>query len=70
VLILNEAHLLAVRGEFAGHYNAARPRQGIAQRAPEEDPDGQVTTVIDLESVRIRRRPVLGGLTSEYQVAA
>lgn len=70
LLILNEAHLRAVLAEFAAHYNIARPHQGIAQRAPNDDPDHSLAWVIDLESARIRRKPVLGGLTSEYQIAA
>jgi len=28
-----------VLGEFAAHYNAARPHQGIAQRVPGVPPD-------------------------------
>jgi hypothetical protein len=55
-----------VLSEFAAHYNAARPHQGI----PDHDPDHPAATVIDLEAARIRRKPVLGGITSEYQAAA
>jgi hypothetical protein len=64
ILILNEAHLRTVLNEFASHYNGARPHQGIAQRVPDGDPDHLVAKVIDLDSARIRRRSVLGGLTS------
>ena len=39
VLILGEAHLRAIRTEYQGHYNAARPHQGIDQRTPDRDPD-------------------------------
>jgi hypothetical protein len=56
--------------EYALYYNAERPHQGIDQRVPEHDPDQPVATVIDLDTARVRRRPVLGGLTSEYQVTA
>ena len=70
LLILNEARLHAVLTEYAVHYNAVRPHQGIAQRVPEQDPNKPaVATVIDLDTARIRRRPILGGLTSEYQIA-
>jgi hypothetical protein len=55
--------------EYAAHYNAARPHQGIAQHVP-DDHDQPTGQVIDLGTARIRRRPVLGGLTSEYQIAA
>jgi putative transposase len=70
VLIVNEAHLHAVLAQYVAHYNAARPHQGIAQRCPEDDPDRPPAAVIDLSAVRVRRRPVLGGITSEYQIAA
>jgi len=70
LLILNEVHLHAVLGEFTAHYNAARPHQGSAQRVPDDDPDHSVAKVIDLETARIRRKPVLGGITSEYQIAS
>jgi hypothetical protein len=48
----------------------SRPHQGIGQRVPDHDPDQQVASAIDLDTARIRRRPVLGGLTNEYQAAA
>ncbi len=70
LLLLNEAHLRVVLTEYAAHYNAARPHQGIAQRVPDDDPDQPTGQVIDLDAVRIRRRPVLGGISSEYQIAA
>ena len=34
MLIVGEAHLRAVLGEYQVHYNMARPHQGIAQRVP------------------------------------
>jgi hypothetical protein len=69
VLIVNEAHLHAVLAKYVAHYNAARPHQGITQRCPEDDPDRAPAAVIDLSAARVRRRPVLGGITSEYQIA-
>ncbi len=70
VLIVNEAHLHAVLAEYVAHYNAARPHQGIDQRCPEDDPDRAPAAVIDLSAARVGRKPVVGGITSEYQVAA
>jgi transposase len=70
LLILNETHLRAVLAEYAAHYNAARPHQGIGQCVPDDDPDHSSARLIDLEATRIRRKRVLGGLTSEYQEAA
>lgn len=70
VLMLSEARLRIVLGEYAEHYSAARPYRGVSLRVPDDEPDQPSARIIDLESARIRRRPVLGGLTSEYQVAA
>src|SRR4029077_11892668 len=66
VLILGEAHLRSVLAEYQVHYNNARPHQGIAQRVPDDDPDAPRATVTDVDSERIRRKPVLGGLINEY----
>ena len=70
ILVLNEAHLRTVLAEYITHYNTARPHQGIARRVPDDDPDHPSAKVIDLQSARIRRRAILGGITSEYEVAA
>jgi transposase InsO family protein len=70
VLILGEAHLRAVLAEYQGHYNTARPHQGIAQHVPDGERDPRRIAATDLESGRIHRRPVLGGLINEYTHAA
>ena len=70
VLILGEAHLRAVLAEYHLHYNTARPHQGIAQRVPDDEPGAPRTTVTDVDTQQIRRRPVLGGLINEYTHAA
>jgi putative transposase len=70
VLILGEAHLRAVLAEYQEHYNTARPHQGIAQRIPDGDPDASEGSAADLDSRRIRRKPVLNGLINEYLRAA
>ena len=69
-LILGEAHLRAVLTEYQQHYNTARPHQGIAQHIPGAERDTTRFTVTDLDSARIHRRPVLGGLINEYTHAA
>jgi hypothetical protein len=51
-------------------YNTARPHQGIAQRTPDGEGDGDHLTVADLDRERIYRKPVLGGLINEYSRAA
>ena len=70
MLILGEAHLRAILTEYQEHYNTARPHQGIDQRTPDRDPDAFPSTTADLDSRRIRRKPVLNGLINEYQRAA
>jgi putative transposase len=70
VLILGEAHLHTVLTEYQVHYNTARPHQGISQRVPDDGPDAPRATMTDVDSQRIRRKPVLGGLINEYTHAA
>ena len=68
LLILDERHLRQVLTEYLQHYNTARPHRALGQLAP-----GQAHTrppQINLAEHRIRRKQVLGGLTSEYQIAA
>ena len=70
MLILGEAHLRTVLAEYQVHYNTARPHQGIAQRVPDGEHDGDHLSVADLDRERILRKPVLGGLINEYSRAA
>jgi putative transposase len=68
VLIVSEHHLRQVLTECILHYSTARPHRALGQLAP-----GQAHTrppQINLAEHRIRRKQVLGGLTSEYQIAA
>ncbi len=70
VLIFSEQHLRAVLTDYQTHYNTARPHQGIAQRVPDDELDAARTTVTDVDSRQIRRKPILGGLINEYSHAA
>ena len=70
VLIIGDAHLRAALAEYQIHYNTARPHQGIAQHVPDHEPDAARTTMTDVDTQQIRRRPVLGGLINEYSHAA
>lgn len=70
VLIIGERHLQAILTEYQQHYNVARPHQGIAQRAPDDEPDVPRRIGTDLDTQQIRRRPVLNGLINEYTHAA
>ena len=64
VLIPSEAHVHTVLTEYQVHYNTARPHQGISQRVP-DGPEAPRATMTDVDSERIRRKPVLGGLINE-----
>jgi hypothetical protein len=70
MLILNQAHLRAVLGEYQAHRNMARPHQGIDQRVPGCDRGVPSAVEVNLDAQRIHRRPVLGGLINEYSRAA
>ncbi len=65
VLILGERHLSKALAEYARHYNSHRPHQGLQQKPPLRQPGHAVDI-----TARIERRPVLGGLISEYRRAA
>ncbi len=65
VLILGERHLRAVLAGYARHYNGHRPHQGRQQEPPLRQPG----RAVDM-TARIERRPVLGGLISEYHRAS
>jgi putative transposase len=68
LLIVNERHLRRMLTEYMVHYNTARPHRALGQPAPVQAhaPPPEV----NLAGHRIRRKPILGGLTHEYQVAA
>jgi transposase InsO family protein len=65
MLIFGERHLRAVLTEYETHYNGRRPHRSRQLRPPRPD-----HPVADLSLERIQRRPVLGGLISEYERVA
>ena len=65
MLIFGERHLRSVLAEYARHYNGQRPHRSRALRPPRPD-----HPTADLSQQRFMRRPVLGGLLSEYERAA
>jgi putative transposase len=65
MLIFGERHLRAVLAEYEAPYNGRRPHRG-RQLGPLR-PDHPVA---DLSKERIKRRPILGGLISEYERVA
>jgi putative transposase len=65
LLIFGERHLRKVLAQYETHYNGRRPHRSRRLRPPRPD-----HPVADLSKERIQRRPVLGGLISEYERAA
>ena len=68
LLIVNEHHLRRVLTGYLLHYNTARPHRALGQLAPAQAPTRPPQ--INLAEHRIRRKQILDGLTSEYQIAA
>ena len=68
LLILGERYLGGVLGEYVGHFNRARPHQGIGQRTPV--PTGIAAGPWSKASKGLIAVPVLGGLHHEYRLAA
>ncbi len=67
VLVLTEAHLRRVLGQYVTYFNGGRPHQGLAQRLPQPP---QPPKQPDDAGGRIVAVPVLGGLHHTYQRAA
>jgi putative transposase len=65
MLIFGERHLRTVLAEYETHYNGRRPHRSRQLRPPRPD-----HPVADPSKERIKRRPVLGGLINEYELAA
>jgi transposase InsO family protein len=65
MLISGERHLRAVLAQYETHYNGRRPHRSRQLRPPRPD-----HPAADHSRERIQRRPVLGGLISEYERAA
>jgi putative transposase len=65
LLIVGERHLRRALDEYARHYNGRRPHRSLDLQPPRSD-----HPAIDLTHQRIKRRPILGGLITEYERAA
>jgi hypothetical protein len=68
LLIVNERHLRGVLAAYLRHVNTAQPHRFLKQLAPAQA-ETQPPAPIDLNDYQIVRRPLLEGLTSEYQTA-
>ena len=67
LLIVNMHHLRQVLTEYLLHYTV-RPHRALGQFAP--DQAHTQPPQVNLAEHRIRRKQVLSGLTSEYEIAA
>ena len=65
MLIFGQRHLRTILAQYEAHYNGRRPHRRRQLRPPRPD-----HPVADLSQERIQRRPVLGGLLSEYERTA
>jgi transposase InsO family protein len=68
VLVLNTSHARKILARYQRHYNEHRPHQARHQLPP--NADQQPATVHDLDTRRLLRTRVLGGLINEYQYTA
>ena len=65
MLIVSKRHLDAVLAEYVRHYNGRRPHRSRELRPPRP-----THVVANLDSQRIKRQRLLGGLINEYERAA
>ncbi|MEU1802736.1 integrase core domain-containing protein [Streptomyces sp. NPDC019937] len=68
VLIMNEAHARHVLAAYERHYNEHRPHQARNQLPP--DVPEQPAVAHDLNTHKVLRTRILGGLINEYRYAA
>jgi hypothetical protein len=68
ILIVNERQLRPVVTVYLSNFNAARPHRSLNQLAPVQV-ENRPPEPIDLAGHQVRRRPILGGITSEYHCA-
>ena len=68
ILILGEAHARQVLKTYEDHYNRHRPHQGRHQLPP--DTQQHPAAIHDLDTHRLHRTRILGGLINEYKYAA
>jgi putative transposase len=69
VLVVNERHLRRILTVYLHHFNTARPHRTLEQLTPTQA-DTQPPHAVNLADYQVGRRPILDGLTSEYQIAA
>jgi putative transposase len=65
MLIFGQRHLRTILAQYDAHYNGRRPHRSRQLHPPRPD-----HPPAELSQARIQRRPVLGGLISEYERVA
>jgi hypothetical protein len=68
MLIMNDAHAQHVLATYERHYNEHRPHRARNQLPP--GADQQPIAVHELQSRRLLRTRILGGVINEYRYAA
>jgi transposase InsO family protein len=69
ILVVNERYLRRILTIYLHHFNTARPHRTLRQLTPAQA-ETQPPPMINLTDYQVRRRAILDGLTSEYQIAA
>jgi putative transposase len=69
ILVVHERHLHRILTIYLHHFNTARPHRTLAQLSPAQA-ETLPPPLINLADHPVHRRPILDGLTSEYQIAA
>jgi hypothetical protein len=69
LLIVNERHLHRVVTVYLSHFNSYRPHRSLAQLTPAQVETG-IPERTNLGDYKLRRKPILDRLTSEYHRAA
>jgi transposase InsO family protein len=70
LLVLGRRHLEAVLAEYIEHYNAHRPHRSLCQQAPLSTANDPAAASTGVDSLKLRRSDVLGGLIHEYRLVA
>lgn len=68
ILILHEHHARRVLVEWLHHYTHGRPHRSLGQLTPDQA-EHAPPVPINLTEHRVRRRPILGGISHEYWIA-
>jgi transposase InsO family protein len=69
VLVVNERHLRRILTIYLHHFNTARPHRTLGHLSPTQA-ETHPPQAINLADHQVRRRLILDGITSEYQLAA